>query len=319
MTLPSIPLPLLGNTQPMYLGVPGSMQRLARLPDYGYSIGVSRGEATHTLISGGTAITRVPKTKRQWVLPFSGLTEDSANTLLAFYAGAFGLGPFVLVDPAWRNKLDPNVSSGGAVLQAISAWALAVTGTQTLTWDGTDAAQFPQSDVMAWTGAGNTSKFGFGNWSGATLVPRTAEAPVYLSDQPSSFAIYVRTASSTASVSVRMDGVTAAGAVSLSGSTQSGTAISTGWTRLESFLASGNTSAQYMIPTITCNTASAPVIWFCCADVQYGVTQSPNTIQPWVLGLGSPRVVVVPSSGGGFAVPTTLLPYRNHSLALAEI
>lgn len=310
MTAPCIPTLL-----PMYLGKPGAMQNLG-VPQTGYGSIGSRAEAVRTLINGGTVVTRLAKTKRAWNLPLLGLTEDAANMLVAFYTGAMGVGPFVFVDPAWRNKLGSDVSSMGATIQAISGWSILNAGA--LAWDGTDTAPFPQSDIMTLTGAGNTTKVGAGTWSGSTLLPRTADSPVYLLDQPSAGSIYLRTASSTANISVVANGVTAAGSISLAGSTATATITSGAWTRLTSFLASGNVTAQYIVLQVTCNTNSAPVIWMSAADLQYGPTNAAN-LGAWVLGLGSPRVVVTPSQSGGLPATTNRFPYRDQAFAMAEV
>lgn len=314
MTLPSPPLAL-GTAQPMWLGKPNAMQQL-RMADSPYQSIATRSEATHQLISGGVAVTRIAKTKRSWVLPFSGMTEDTANLLVGFYSGAMGLGPYIFVDPAWRNKLSPNVSSMGAVLQAIDGWAPS-SGSGTLAWDGTDAAPFVESDVMTWTGAGNGSKIVSGSWSGATIVPRTSEAPVYIPSFSIGGSIYLRTASSTANMSLQCIAVTAGGSSS-SGAATTATINSSGWTRFVNFAPTANTTMQYVVLQVQCNTASAPVIWASCADIQYGPT-SVAGMGAWVLGLGSPRVVLPGSQSGGFISTTRLLPYRDQGISLAEV
>lgn len=311
MTTPCIP-----TLQPMYLGKPGAMVNLGQ-PQTGFGSIGSRGDAVQTLLSGGTVVTKVAKTKRIWNVPLTGLTEDAANIYVAFYAGAMGPGPYVFVDPAWRNKLGHDVSSMGAVKQAISGWSTLNAGT--LAWDGTDAAPFPESDIMTWTGAGNTSKIILGTWSGSTPVANTADAPVYLSDVAGAAAagsMYFRTASSTASVSLTCMGAT-------SGSTLSGTATtatinSTGWTRLTNYAPSASTTMQYVLLQVACNTSSAPVIWMSAADIQYGPTNA-ATLAPWVLGLGSPRVVLPPTQSGGLPATTTRFPYRDQIFAMAEV
>lgn len=307
MTLPSPPLAL-GKSQPMYLGKPLAMQIL-RMADSPYQSIGNRGETIHQLVSGGTVVTRVPNTKRSWVLPFSGMTEDTANLLVAFYAGTMGTGPFIFVDPAWRNKLGADVSSMGAIKSAISGWSALNAGA--LAWDGTDAAPFPQSDVMTWTGAGNTSKLILGTWSGSAPIPRTGDAPVYLPDQAGAGSLYVRTATSSASLGLTCMGVTAAGS-SLSGAATTAT-ITTTWQRLTNFAPTASTTMQYLTMQLACNTSSAPVIWIACADIQYGPTNA-STLGAWSVGLGSPRVVVA----GGLAGSTPRYPWRNHALQLAE-
>lgn len=306
--------------QPMYLGKPGAMQNLG-LPQAGYNSTGGRGEAVHPLINGGTAVTRVPKTKRLWQIPAATLTEDAVNQLLAFYAGTMGRGPFVLVDPAWRNKLGDDVSTMGAVKQAITGWSTLNAGA--LAWDGTDTPPLPESDIMTWTGAGNTSKITVGTWSGSSIIPRTAEAPPYLGDmvgEAAAGSVYLRTATGTASLSVTCLGLDGAGG-SASGSATTATISSAGWTRLTNFAPAGISGMKYVGLQVACNTSSAPVIWVAAADIQFGPT-SLATLQPWVVGLGSPRVILVPSSAassGAWTATTNRFPYRDQAFALAEV
>lgn len=315
MTLPAPQKPWLGATLPMYLGLPGALQRFSRVADAGYQSVASRGEALHQLISGGTVVTKLPKTKRIWSLPFSGMTEDTANTLLAFYTGTFGPGPFGFVDPAWRNKIDTNASTMGAVTQSASSNWVASAGSGTLGWDGTITPAFPQSDVMTWTGAGNGSQIALGSsWSGATILPRTLDAPLCIADQNNAGSIYLTTASGSASVTVATLALSATG-TSSSGVPLTGTINSGTWTRFTCLVASA--TLPYLSIKITCNTSSAPVIWASCADIQNGIVLS--TLMPWVVGLGSPRVVVVPTQSSGFTTSSPLYPYRNQALTLAEI
>lgn len=303
-------MPLACNTidPALYLGKPLAMQKFT-LPDPGYSYDGGRGESAHVAISGATTVTRVPKTKRTWQLPYSGLTEDTANTLIGFYTGVMGLGPYILVDPAWRNKLSADQSSMGAISQGVSGWSALNAGA--LAWDGTDIPPFPQSDIMTWTGAGNTSKLILGTWSGSAPIPRTADAPVYLPDQSGAGSLYVRTATSSASLGLTCMGVTAAGS-SLSGAATTVTATTT-WQRLTNYAPTASTTMQYLTMQLACNTSSAPVIWIACADIQYGPTNA-ATLGAWSVGLGSPRVVIA----GGLPGSTPRYPWRNHALQLAE-
>lgn len=325
MTLPSVPSPQLGPDQPMYLGFPGAMTRLSRIPDSSYTSIASRGETVHTLISGGTAVTRLPKTKRSWVLPFSGMTEDTANYLVAFYSGTMGLGPFVLVDPAWRNKFGADVSSLGGpqasttAVNTLAGWSVSVSSAMALSNPVTAVGFSPLSDAMLFQNSTAGTKIGLGTWTTGTLVPRTADAPVYLLDQPSAVSIYAKlnTGSASATISWQANGVDALGNVQIAGSTQT-TTLTSSWTRLTSYVSSGNANALYVIPTLTNTTSGATSIILSCADLQYGPT-SATTLQPWVVGLGSPRVISVPGQSGAFISTSRLLPYRDQSISLAEI
>lgn len=317
MTIPTPPLDF--NSLPMYIGQPGEMNQL-RMPDSPYQRVSTRGENVQTLASGGIVVTRRPKTKTVWTLPFSGMYADTASILVAYYRGTMGPGPYVFIDPATRNFLGGDVSAMGSIISAISGWATSVTATSSLSFDLSALnAPFVGSGVMDWTGATNTNKTGLGSWIGGVLMPDLLSAPVYLSAQPAYSSIYARTATSTASVSYSIAGVNAAGASQIAGSTQTATLNNTTWTKLTSVLAAGNANALYILPTILCNTSSAPVLQFACADLQYGVNAL--SAGAWVVGEGCPRVNLAPlSSGAGFTQVLRLLPYRDITgLMLAEI
>lgn len=290
-----------------YLGVAGSMQ-LLRIPDLGVAGPLSRGEVTHALISGGTAVTRRLRARRVYQLGFTGCTPDTAATLVGFYAGDFGDGPFCFVDPAWRNALRDDASTFGARGQAVSGWVLSNPGAETLTYSSAVAPFKTSSGVAVWAGAGNGSRLGTGTFNGTVYVPDTSVAPPYLTDRTNPARVYVRTASSTASVSVRGLAVAADGTVA--STTTTTITATTSWQAYTAVIPASVTAA-YVVIDVLCNTASAPNIYLSCADVQYGVTAPAG----WVGGIGIPRVVVAAglSSSGPFYVT------RDHGLTLAEI
>lgn len=317
MTLPSPPLAL-GTSLPLYVGKPGNMQRL-RLPDINYQANYNRAENVMQLASGGVAVTRRPKTKGSWVFNLSGLTADTANIFNAFYRGAMGLGPYVLLDPANRNMYTDDTSSMGSQFGAVSGWSTSVSSSS-LTYDTSGLVEpFVESGTLNWTGAGNGSAISaMGAWSGATLVPDVNVAPIYLLDQVALGRLYARTASGTASVTLNTLGVTANGTITLLGTSVTATLNSSGWTQLAAPLAAGSATSLYILPILQCNTASAPVIQVSCADLQYGVTAA--TAKPWVLGSGSPRVVIPPSNGSGLPTIVRLLPvFRDYTMTFSEV
>ena len=290
-----------------YLGVPGAMQTL-RIPDLGVSGPLSRGEVTHDLISGGTAVTRRVRARRTYTLGFSGCTPDTAQTLVGFYVGDYGDGPFCFVDPAWRNQLRDDTSTFGARAQAISGWALSNPGAETVNFTSAVTPFEAPSGVALWAGAGNGSRLGTGTFTGGVFVPDTAATPPYLSDRTTPVRVYVRTASSTASISLRGLAVAANGTVA---STTTTTATATTAWQAYTAVIPISVTAAYVVIDVLCNTASAPNLYLSCADVQYGVT----TPAGWAGGVGVPRVVVsagLPSSGPFYVT-------RDHALQLAEI
>lgn len=289
-----------------YLGLPGTM-RLLRTAQDAVTVPSSRGEVQHDLISGGAAVTHRRDTRRSWGLAYPGCTPDTADLLVAFYAGVFGDGPFCFVDPAWRNALHVHASTFGAPLQAISAWAASVSA-QPLTYDTTITAPVQTSGVMRWTGATNTAQVGLGTWSGSVFVPDTAKAPPYLPQQITSISVYARSVSGTPSVSLRGQAVLAAGTVA-STTTATATLSSAAWTLL-TVTVPASLTATYVLPNLLCNTSTS-VLQFACPLVQYG-KQPPDA---YVVGLGIPRVVIPQGLGGQY----TVLFARDHGLTLAEV
>lgn len=207
----------------------------------------------------------------------------------------------------------------GSALQAVSGWSTSVSSSS-LVYDGGTVPQFIESGVIDWVGGTTGSKLSIGTWSGALIIPNVNEAPVYLLDQPTAVSIYAQTGSGSASVTLQGLGVTTGGASTVTGTSATATLSNAGWTRLTSFVPTGSTVPLYVLPLLTCNTASAPVIRICCLDLQYGVSAAANNLQPWVLGYGSPRVVVLPSTtGGAFPAVSRLIPFRDHTLMLGEV
>jgi hypothetical protein len=293
-----------------YLGTPGAMQQI-RTPNAAYEHPVDRGEVLHELISGGRAVTRRGRSRRQWTLGWGSLTPDTADLLVAFYTGVLGAGPFRFVDPAWRNALGVDASTFGARVGAISVWAASVSA-QPLALDTgivaqPDAAGFATSGVMRWTGATNGAQVGLGAWNGARFVPDPIEAPPYLPQTVTSITMFARSVSGTPSVSVRGQSVAADGTV-VDTQTATATLSSSAWTKF-TVLVPANLAAAYVLPNILCNTSTS-VLRFCCPLVQYGESP-PDT---WVVGLGIPNVVVT----SGLGAASELLYARDHTLTLAE-
>jgi beta-lactamase regulating signal transducer with metallopeptidase domain len=69
-------------------------------------------------------------------------------------------------------------------------------------------------------------------------------------------------------------------------------------------------TASFVLPNLLCNTSTS-VLQFACPLVQYG--KSPP--DPWVVGLGVPRVVIPQGLAGQY----TVMFARDHGLTLAEI
>lgn len=290
-----------------YLGTPGAMRRL-RVAQDAVAVPANRGEVVHQLISGGVAVTRRRDTRRSWGLAYPGCTPDTADLMVGFYTGVFGAGPFAFVDPAWRNALHIEASTFGTIVQAITAWSASVSS-QPLTYDTTVTAPVVTSGVMRWTGAQNGSRVGLGTWTGSLFTPNTIKAPPYLPEVVTSISVYARSVSGTPSLSVRGLAVDSTGAI-VNTQTATATLSSAAWTLLAPAATPAGLTATYVVPDFLCNTNNS-VIQFACAQVQYGK----NPADPWVIGLGIPRVVV----SSGLAGQYTVMFGRDHGWSLAEI
>lgn len=295
-----------GAFKKYYLGTPGAMRQL-RTPEDAVTVPTGRGEVAHDLISGGTAVTHRRDARRTWQLGFPGCTPDTADTLVGFYTGVFTDGPFAFVDPAWRNQLHVQPSTFGAQLQTITVWSLSVSS-QGLTFDTTITAPTATSGVARWSGAQNGSQVGLGAWTGSVFLPNAARAPVYLPQEVTSISVSARAVSGTPSFSLRGQAVSTTGVVT-STTTSTATLSSSAWTTLTVTVPASLTAA-FVLPNFLCNTNNS-AIQLACAQVQYGKTPP----DPWVIGLGCPRVVLPTPLGGAY----TVLYGRDHTLTMAEI
>lgn len=305
MTTPITYQPLALRTY--FLGVPGAMATI-RTPNAAIQVPVNRSENTHQLINGGLAVTRRVASRRAWQLTWSGLTPDLADQLVGYYTGVYGDGPFRFVDPAWRNALTVADSTFGAVVDSIGSttWATSSSGAA-LTFDTTVAAPSPQSGVLRWTAVPNGGQLAPGSWDGGKFVPNTLAAVPYLPQVVTSITVYGRALTGTPNLSLRgrtqtSDGTTVG---TVTASANMSTSV---WTPLQVTVPSGQV-ASYVAPNILCNTANS-VVQLACPLVQYGKTPA----DPWVIGLGVPRVIVAEA----MPVQYELLYARDHSLILAE-
>jgi hypothetical protein len=291
-----------------YLGVAGAMQQI-RTPNAAVQQGIQRAEVLHQLISGGNAITRRRRGRRAWQLSWSGCTPDVADQMIGFYLGVFGDGPFMYVDPSWRNALSLDASTFGAQFDANTAW-VASSASQSVTFDTTVTAPSPQSGVSRWAVAALNSQMSIGSWNGSVFVPDPVTAPPYLTPVVSALFVQARAVTGTPSVTLRGKVVDAAGTVLATANGTTATLSTSAWTPLTCTVPAGTSGAAYLLPNVICNTANS-FLQFSCAQLQYG-RSSPS---PWVIGLGIPRVVAASGMGADY----DLLYARDLVLTLAEV
>jgi hypothetical protein len=293
---------------PLYLGNPVGTLGIRTMPylPRGYSAPISRDETVHGLISGGTSTTRRPRSRRSFSYQWQphDFTPETADELVALYTGVHGPGPYVLLPPEQRNFAPQQVGSFGAVGGG-PGWVASV-GTYTPNLAGIALPTGVLSGVGRWTGAGSGSLL-TGGGALSTIDPLLNS--VFCPNVAAYGYVWAKTASSTATLTLSLYGGTSGAGTSQAAS--SGIVVGTTWTQITALFAATASPVPYVYPRISCSTASAPTIYL--AGYQFGYSTAAT--DPYVQPLGTPRVVVA----SGLGMDVDVLPYRAHSLALAEV
>lgn len=281
-------LPPNSTHQAFYLGQPGAMVKLT-LPDAGFTNALSRAEVAHALASGGTTTTRRKDVKRSYGLPWSGLTADTGDSLLSFYSGARGAGPYALVDPSMRNHMSLDSSTFGAPTGKLTAWSAGASDAAPYL-DTAFVGPLAGSAVLHWPTPVATHVLLEGNQSAGGFVPSWTKGVPYLPDLPAIVSMWVRTVTGTASNFLLYAlGLGRAGwdgsqpHVSVTIPT-----ITTTWQQINVLVPVNSWSAAIgpIIAPALVATAGSPDILVSAAQLSYGFGQP----VPWVTGLGCPRV-----------------------------
>jgi hypothetical protein len=310
--------PVLPALDTIWLGKAGSMIALPR-PDTGISGQLGRGAASHALVSGGTTITRRPKTKIGYSLGWSQRTPDELEPVVGFYAGSNGRGPFRLLDPQWRNQLDLASSTMDGAEQANTAWVDQNNNYPTLDATIAPPSAAPGSAVLRWgspaTNASLTvrcdrSVAGVFTYTGASIPP-------YLPGQSTKLSLWVcKIGAGAVSVILRAAGVESDQHYSGTRVASSAAlALTTSWQRITvdaTAVFSALAGIYWVAPLLVC---SAGVVG---TDVAIAAAQheaTANVFGGFNTGLGVPNVVIGdPMSSGG-----TVWWRRSHSLTLTEV
>lgn len=277
-----------------YLGLPGNMIQLPP-PQVGYTANGSTGESTQGLLSGGMAVMRTPRTKRSYVLNWQRLAGRDWQIVEGFYRRLFGYGPWCFVSPDDRNRIPTSAALAGAPNGDVSKFASAV---GTITYDSATAAAIAPSGVVRWSGAGSASAIVIGKVVGGFATPdvasttSTGTSAPYIPSEPVTASMYARTASGTASATITASGRNVNGTATVS-ITSSAVTLNTTWQRLTVTAAAGAlTTAPYVLPYLTCNTASAPDILISCPQLEYS-----SAATEWAVDSHVPRVVATQPLG----------------------
>lgn len=271
-----------------YLGQPGNMIQLPP-PMNGYTANGATGESPQPLLSGATAVMRVTRTKRTYQLNWQRLAGRDWQIVEGFYRRFFGYGPWCFVSPDDRNRLHTTAALAGAPNGDISKFAANV---GTLSYDSTDAAPIAPSGVVKWVGATTSSNLVVGTFVAGFVAPDTSYSPPLLPSEPVTVSWYARTASSTATATCTVTGRTSTG-TSTGSVVSSAATLTTSWQRLTVTAAAGALGAgPYLVPILTCTSASAPNILVACPQLEYA-----SAATAWAVDSHVPRVIATQPLG----------------------
>lgn len=310
-TLPA-GLPPVTTQSDFYLGQPGAMVKLPK-PDSGLGFTVGRGEVAHALSSGGITTTRRGRAKRIYSLGYTALSADTADVLESFYLGARGLGPYALVDPAYRNQMSTYSSTMNAPTGLNGAWSAALGDTQPFL-DGTVAPPFAGSSVLRWPTpvAGHILLEGTQPVA-ASFVPSWTYGVPYLPDQVAVVSLWIKSgAGNITNVHLYALGLARAGWDAVSQVNVAMPTVTSTWQQV-SLVVPVNSWTQATGPIIApaiFAPAACPDLLIAGAQITYGFASA----IPWVTGLGVPRVTFSAGIGGGQNVYWR----RNEAYTLSE-
>lgn len=290
-----------------WLGQPGTMQTLPAA-SVGYSRPAGRAEGVHSLIAGGTSVTRHLHQKRAWALSWVNRSAGPLDVLQGFYRGVYGDGPFSLIDPADTNLLPLDTTLCGARFGLLGTW----TSTTGAVAASAVVGPTPPAGTLQWTPTAAGYLFG-GVWASSKYTPDSSGGVPFLTGVPVTVSMWVWTVSGTASVSVNALGVPVAGTASPVAVTGTVTTATTTPQRLSVTVAVGASGwSQAATPSILAalHCTGATTLYVSAPQVEYAAAAS-----GWLAGSGVPRVVV----GAGMPRTVNAILGSDTSLSLLEI
>lgn len=288
-----------------YLGKPGAM-RVIPAPRDTVDSTASRGDVPHTLLSGGTVTTRRLYERRAYELPYPELEHADALTLLNFYRGVYGVGPWCYIDPAVVNVLPLDYSTCGVRSGSIIAWS--GTSGPAPTFDASTASPVDGSGALKWLpGASGVSLYPGSGGAAATVNPRLWLPPVV--GLPVTLSFYCKL-SAAGNIQAGLSNHAAAdGSFAGNVATLTTFSASTSWQRFTLTVTPSSTSQAVMAPKFT--SSSSSTVWLAGLQAEYAAT-SPSD---WVPGELVARCVFTEPPGRAIAQLT----YSSHTLKLAEV
>lgn len=301
---------------PIWLGPPGNLKQLP-YPSKGLSAPRVRAGAVHTLASGGMAVDSLGR-RRHYNLAWQNLGNRAGmspsgvlDILERMYEGAFGPGPFALIDSARTNILPANLATATSTRRDTVGWSAS--------WATTPGALASVSTLITQTGnirglsAPMTSGTGVATvWASPTAsVPVEPHAPCVLPSLSYTGSVYAAIGAGTGaqSAAARITWFTAAGVV-ISTTTGTVTALSTSsWTRLTVTATSPSNAAYALLSVLPSSVTMPSTLLLDGAQLEQAAA-----VTGWLLGTGVPRVVF-DQLGDGYP----LMGYHDVTTTLLEV
>jgi hypothetical protein len=277
----------------IYLGPVGN---LIALPSIGRGItaNMSLPSAVHEIAGtrGGRVVDRVGAAKRTYAMSRDHLSLDELSALEALYLGAYGPGPFVLLEPWRRNLLTANQAAGTDVLADTTGFA-ANAGTIT---SGTSQADAGLRSV-AWAVTAANQQVLTGSSTSLTASDDTVDIPV-LPATVYSARVRARLSASTGTVRLDMRWHDRAEAF-ISASTGTATALSTSaFTDCPcTNITSPAGAALLRLAPINTASGAAQTIYLDQWQVQQAAA-----LDAWTVGTGVPRVMFTGDIGETYSI-----------------
>lgn len=287
-----------------YLVVPGSTVISLPGPTGNIEVNVSRSDTVHTLIGGGTTVTRRKGSKKSYSLPYSSRPGVGVDDLLwSIYRGVYGDGPFVFVDPSANNVLSLDQSTFGVRTGADDGWTV---NTGSIVADGSTAPPAGVASVSALWVTPAAAQFMMPGSS--TTTADTTSAAMYIPAEWTCFSIYLKaTGACTVTLALRNYDANTGASLGLLGNTT--VTPTSSWARYFYALAPG-ASAEMVVPRVTLASGTPSDVWFAGPQLEYA--QFPSL---WCAGYGAARVLVT-------AAPDKAIQkwgWSDLTLALAEV
>ena len=303
----------------LWVGPPGKLRRLP-MPDSGLTRTLSRGATAHTLVSGGSSVTRRPTVKRGYSATWTQRLPEAADELVALYAGTRGVGPYCLLDPGWRNFLDEPTSTGGLARGANTAWTTGPSGSAaTLDLTVAPPPQAALGGVVRWANPAVNASLWAGDYSvasGGLFKPGANPVP-YVPGLPYAASVWVRFAAvpgAAAAVTLWLAGLSDSGWSVVNYAVGSLAISDANWHQLVAYVP---TTFAWNTPWLSLDISvgsPAPGVDVLVAGAQLESRESAAGPLPWVTGLGCPRVVIPDPLGD----TSTLWTRRSHTMSFLE-